>query len=156
ADGHRSASGSLTPAGDDLAAVNLAVTDALDGLDLPDGAVATLGGVSEDQAEAFAQLGLALLVAIGIVYVVMVATFKSLVQPLILLVSVPFAATGALAALLITDTPLGVPSLIGVLMLVGIVVTNAIVLIDLVNHYRRDGQSIDDALVNGARQRLRP
>ncbi|MGD7705133.1 efflux RND transporter permease subunit [Microlunatus sp. Y2014] len=155
-DGQRSATVSLTPTADDLAVINTAVTDALAELDLPEGAVATLGGVSADQAEAFAQLGLALLVAIAIVYVVMVATFKSLVQPLILLVSVPFAATGALAALLITDTPLGVPSLIGVLMLVGIVVTNAIVLIDLINHYRREGQSIDDALINGARQRLRP
>src|SRR5690606_32791318 len=98
--------------------------------------VVSLGGVSADQADAFSQLGLALLVAIAIVYVVMVATFKSLVQPLILLVSIPFAATGALAALLISDTALGVPSLIGLLMLIGIVVTNAIVLIDLVNHYR--------------------
>ncbi len=94
--------------------------------------------------------------AIAIVYVVMVATFKSLIQPLILLVSVPFAAVGALVALLITGTALSVPSLIGVLMLVGIVVTNAIVLIDLVNRYRNEGQSVNDALINGARQRLRP
>jgi hydrophobic/amphiphilic exporter-1 (mainly G- bacteria), HAE1 family len=115
-----------------------------------------VGGASEDQREAFSQLGLALIVAIAIVYVIMVATFKSLLQPGILLVSVPFAATGALAALLISDTPLGVPALIGVLMLVGIVVTNAIVLIDLVNRYRLAGQGIDDALINGARQRLRP
>jgi HAE1 family hydrophobic/amphiphilic exporter-1 len=132
------------------------VTAALERVDLPEGVDAVLGGVSADQQEAFGQLGLALLVAIAIVYVVMVATFKSLIQPLILLVSVPFAATGALVALLITGTPLGVPSLIGLLMLVGIVVTNAIVLIDLVNHYRNQGQSIEDALVNGARQRLRP
>ena len=67
----------------------------------------------------------------------MVATFKSLIQPLILLVSVPFAATGAVALLLVTGVPLGLPSLIGMLMLVGIVVTNAIVLIDLINQYRQ-------------------
>jgi HAE1 family hydrophobic/amphiphilic exporter-1 len=101
-------------------------------------------------------LFLALLAAIAIVYVVMVATFKSLIQPLLLLVSVPFAATGALIALLITGTPLGVPSLIGMLMLVGIVVTNAIVLIDLVNQRRRGGMSIEDAVFDGARLRLRP
>ncbi|GAA2092413.1 efflux RND transporter permease subunit [Microlunatus panaciterrae] len=155
-DGQRSATVSLTPAGENLREVNAAVTQALTRVDLPEGVDAKLGGVTADQADAFTQLGLALLVAIAIVYVVMVATFKSLIQPLILLVSVPFAATGALLALLITGTPLGVPSLIGLLMLVGIVVTNAIVLIDLVNHYRTAGQSIEDALINGARQRLRP
>lgn len=152
----RSATISLTPNGDNLRTVNTDVTAGLAELKLPTGVESTLGGVSADQSNAFAQLGLALLVAIAIVYVVMVATFKSLIQPLILLVSVPFAAVGALVALLISGTALSVPSLIGVLMLVGIVVTNAIVLIDLVNRYRSEGQSVDDALLNGARQRLRP
>lgn len=69
----------------------------------------------------------------------MVATFKSLLQPLLLLISVPFAATGALLLLLATGIPLGIASLIGVLMLVGIVVTNAIVLVDLINQYRERG-----------------
>ncbi|QGF22836.1 MMPL family transporter [Raineyella fluvialis] len=99
---------------------------------------------------------MALLVAIALVYVVMVATFRSLIQPLILLVSVPFAGVGAIAALVLTKTPLGVPSMIGALMLVGIVVTNAIVLIDLINQYRDRGRSIDDAVQEGARHRLRP
>ncbi|WP_197430147.1 efflux RND transporter permease subunit [Auraticoccus cholistanensis] len=156
-DGQRSATVSLTPADqDDLGAVTSAVTERLTGVDLPEGVRAELGGVATEQADAFNQLGLALLVAIAIVYVVMVATFKSLVQPLILLVSIPFAATGAIGGLLVTGTALGVPSLIGMLMLVGIVVTNAIVLIDLVNHYRAGGQPGWDALLNGARQRLRP
>jgi HAE1 family hydrophobic/amphiphilic exporter-1 len=97
-----------------------------------------------------------MLIAIVLVFIVMVATFRSLLQPLILLVSVPFAATGAIAALLITGTPLGIPSMIGLLMLIGIVVTNAIVLIDLVNSYRARGDGIDDAVLHGARLRLRP
>ncbi|MGI8458734.1 MAG: efflux RND transporter permease subunit [Propionibacteriaceae bacterium] len=155
-DGQRSATVSLTPTEDNLRTVNADVTSALAAMSLPPGATTELGGVSADQSNAFGQLGLALLVAVAIVYVVMVATFKSLIQPAILLVSVPFAATGALIALLVTGTPLGVPSLIGLLMLVGIVVTNAIVLIDLVNTYRHQGQTISDALINGARQRLRP
>ena len=80
---------------------------------------------------------------------------------LIQLVSVPFAATGAVALLLVTGVPLGLPSLIGMLMLVGIVVTNAIVLIDLINQYRqprdgRPGMDVADAITHGARQRLRP
>jgi HAE1 family hydrophobic/amphiphilic exporter-1 len=115
-----------------------------------------LGGISADQADSFSQLGLALLAAVAIVFVVMVATFSSLIQPLILLISIPFAATGALGLLLITDTPLGVPSLIGMLLLVGIVVTNAIVLIDLINQYRKQGRPMQEAIMDGARQRLRP
>jgi HAE1 family hydrophobic/amphiphilic exporter-1 len=99
---------------------------------------------------------LALLAAIAIVYLIMVATFRSLIQPLVLLVSIPFAATGAFVALLVTNTALGLPALIGMLLLVGIVVTNAIVLIDLINQYRIQGMPLEDAIVNGARQRLRP
>ncbi|MCY7287562.1 MAG: efflux RND transporter permease subunit, partial [Cryobacterium sp.] len=154
--GLRTATVSATPNIDDLGAANAQMTAALADTELPEGATATLGGVTADQTEAFAQLGIALLIAILIVYIVMVATFRSLLQPLLLLVSVPFAATGAIALQVITGIPLGVPSLIGVLMLIGIVVTNAIVLIDLVNQYRRRGQSVQDALVNGASRRLRP
>jgi HAE1 family hydrophobic/amphiphilic exporter-1 len=154
--GDRVATVSLTPDSDDLGAVTRAVTEALDTVELPIGASANIGGVSADQAESFGQLGLALLAAIAIVYLVMVATFSSLVQPLILLISIPFAATGALGLLLITDTPLGVPALIGMLLLVGVVVTNAIVLIDLINQYRKQGKSIQQSIMDGSRQRLRP
>ncbi|MEY4995205.1 MAG: hypothetical protein RLZ65_1054 [Actinomycetota bacterium] len=154
--GNRTAVVSLTPEGDDLGAISTAVTEKLATVDLPAGAEASIGGAAADQAESFSQLGLALLAAVAIVYIVMVATFGSLIQPLLLLVSIPFAATGALGLLLITDTALGVPALIGMLMLIGIVVTNAIVLIDLVNQYRKSGKSVQDALITGARQRLRP
>ncbi|THG29560.1 efflux RND transporter permease subunit [Naasia lichenicola] len=155
-DNQRSATISVTPASDNLGTANSAVQNAIDDLDLPAGASASLGGVTADQSEAFSQLGLALLAAILIVYTVMVATFRSLLQPLLLLISVPFAATGAILLQVVTGIPLGVPSLIGVLMLVGIVVTNAIVLVDLVNQYRVRGFSVPDAVRRGATQRLRP
>lgn len=155
-EGQRSVTISLTPTGDNLSSVTSDVKQVLADTALPAGANAELGGVASDQADSFKQLGLALLAAVAIVYVVMVATFKSLVQPLLLTASIPFAAVGAILALLVTGTPLGVPSMIGLLMLVGIVVTNAIVLIDLVNHYRLAGDGVDQALVDGARQRLRP
>ncbi|WP_328461892.1 efflux RND transporter permease subunit [Actinoplanes sp. NBC_00393] len=142
--------------GSNLTQVNQDLTAKLDGLDLPPGAEYTIGGVSADQEEAFGQLGLAVLAAIAIVFVIMVATFRSLLQPVILLVSIPFAATGAIGLLLITGTPLGVPALIGVLMLVGIVVTNAIVLMDLINHYRAQGYGVTEAVIEGGRHRLRP
>ncbi|MHA7281847.1 efflux RND transporter permease subunit [Arthrobacter sp. TMS2-4] len=159
--GERTARISITPSDDDLGTLTGAVDERLAGIDLPPGATATIGGASSQQAESFDQLFLALWAAVAIVYVIMVATFKSLIQPLILLVSIPFAATGAIALLLITGTPLGLPSLIGMLMLVGIVVTNAIVLIDLINQYRlphegRPGLPVADAIREGARQRLRP
>jgi HAE1 family hydrophobic/amphiphilic exporter-1 len=154
--GERVATVALTPDTDDLGAVTRDVTAKLAEIELPVGATATIGGVSAEQTESFQQLGLALLAAVAIVYLVMVATFSSLVQPLILLISIPFAATGALGLLLLTDTPLGVPALIGMLLLVGVVVTNAIVLIDLINQYRKQGRTIQQSIMDGSRQRLRP
>ena len=154
--GVRSATVAVTPNSDDVGTASAAVAAALADVNLPAGASATIGGVTAQQADAFSQLGLALLVAILIVYVVMVATFKSLRQPLLLLVSVPFAATGAIALQVISGIPLGTASLIGVLMLIGIVVTNAIVLVDLINQYRERGMSARDAIEHGAARRLRP
>ncbi|MDX3193899.1 efflux RND transporter permease subunit [Streptomyces sp. MN03-5084-2B] len=142
--------------GDDLTKTTADIKSKLDGLTFTGGAAYSLGGVSQDQQEAFANLFLALLAAIAIVFLIMVATFRSLIQPLILLVSIPFAATGAIGLLLATGTALGLPALIGMLMLVGIVVTNAIVLIDLVNQYRAEGMSVADAVTEGGRRRLRP
>ncbi len=154
--GQRTATITVPAASDDLTAGTTAVNEALAAAELPDGATAKVGGVAADQQDAFSQLGLAMLAAILIVYVVMVATFKSLRQPLLLLVSVPFAATGAILLQVVTGVPLGVASLIGVLMLIGIVVTNAIVLIDLVNQYREKGLSAHDAVLAGGEKRLRP
>ncbi|MFG1694580.1 efflux RND transporter permease subunit [Nonomuraea sp. NPDC049309] len=156
-DGERSATVSARAAdAGNLGAVTQELTEKLDGLDLGAGASYEIGGVSADQADAFADLGLAILAAIAIVFMIMVATFRSFVQPVILLVSIPFAATGAIGLLVATDTALGVPALIGMLMLVGIVVTNAIVLIDLINQYREQGMGVVEAVIEGGRRRLRP
>ncbi|HKT55581.1 MAG TPA: efflux RND transporter permease subunit [Microbacterium sp.] len=154
--GQRTATVTATPSTDNLSVANASVAKALDGADLPQSATATIGGVSSQQSTAFGQLGLALLAAILIVYIVMVATFRSLRQPLLLLISVPFAATGAIGLQIVTGVPLGVASLIGVLMLVGIVVTNAIVLVDLINQYREKGLRAHDAVIAGGSRRLRP
>jgi multidrug efflux pump subunit AcrB len=148
---------SATPEASDLGALSATIQSRLDAItDLPPGVTATLGGATENQREAFNQLGLAMLVAIALVFMIMVGTFRSLVQPLILMVSIPFAATGAVAGLLITDTALGVPAMVGLLMLIGIVVTNAIVLIDLINQYRGRGEALHSAITDGARLRFRP
>lgn len=155
-DGSRAATITAKPTGDNTGAVSSELQTKLKELDLPEGATASIGGVSEDQDEAFASLGLAMLAAIAIVFMLLVATFRSLIQPLILLVSIPFAATGAIGLLLATNTPMGVPALIGMLMLIGIVVTNAIVLIDLINQYRKQGLGVVESVIEGGRHRLRP
>jgi HAE1 family hydrophobic/amphiphilic exporter-1 len=154
--GVRSATVTVTPETADLGTASATLQSELDKLDLPDGATAELGGVTADQSSAFSQLFLALLAAILIVYTIMVATFRSLRQPLLLLVSIPFAATGAVLLQLASGIPLGVPSIIGLLMLVGIVVTNAIVLVDLVNQYRERGMDVREAIIHGSARRLRP
>ncbi|MGW4225300.1 efflux RND transporter permease subunit [Streptomyces bauhiniae] len=155
-DGQRAATVTAKPTGDNTGAVSTQLQSKIKALKLPAGATAEIGGVSSDQDDAFKNLGLAMLAAIAIVFMLLVATFRSLVQPLILLVSIPFAATGAIGLLILTGTPMGVPAMIGMLMLIGIVVTNAIVLIDLINQYRSQGYGVVEAVVEGGRHRLRP
>jgi HAE1 family hydrophobic/amphiphilic exporter-1 len=146
----------VVPSTSNVGNLSSLVQASVDKTKLPASATAVLGGFTTQQGDAFSQLGLALLAAILIVYVVMVAAFKSLRQPLLLLVSIPFAATGAIVLQVLSGVPLGVASIIGVLMLVGIVVTNAIVLVDLINQYRTRGMKVGDAIIHGASRRLRP
>ena len=154
--GERDATITGTITANDTRAVQTNVTNALNGVTLPTGASISTGGVFAQLATVLTQFALALLAAIGLVYLIMVATFRSLIKPLVLLVSIPFAATGAIIALVITNTSLSLPGLIGILMLTGIVVTNAIVLLDLVEQYRDRGLSLHDAIIEGGRHRLRP
>ncbi len=154
--GTRTATISADTTTDNTGAVSTAVQKKLSALHLPSGATYSLGGVTSNQAQAFSGLGYALLAAIVLVYLIMVGTFRSLVQPLILLVSIPFAATGSILLLLATHTQLGVPALIGLLLLIGIVVTNAIVLLDLVHQYRLKGLDARSAVLEGGSRRLRP
>ena len=155
--GQRTATITVTPEdADDLGALRTAVNNAVDSADLPSNVMTVEAGAGEQIGDVFGQLGLALAAAILIIYVVLVFIFKSLGQPLLLLISIPFAATGAFLVLLAADMPLGISSLVGILMLTGIVVTNAIVLIDLINQLRRDGMGLDEAISIGAQRRLRP
>lgn len=115
-----------------------------------------LAGVTQEQRSAFSGLYVSMAVAVLIVYLAMVLTFNSLVTPFVILFSLPLATIGAFPALLLTGRPLGISALIGFLMLIGIVVTNAIVLLDLVERLRAQGLSTHDALVEGGRTRVRP
>ena len=146
--------------GDDTGAVSLEVSSELDRLDsegeLPPGVTVEIGGVSEQQAEAFGGLFVAMGVAMVLVYLMLVLAFNSLIKPFILLFSLPLATIGAFPALLLTGRPIGVSALIGFLMLIGIVVTNAIVLLDLVERLRAEGVPLRDALIRGGHTRVRP
>ncbi|RLC42475.1 MAG: hypothetical protein DRH51_00685 [Candidatus Coatesbacteria bacterium] len=115
------------------------------------------GGEYEKMLETFSNLGFVLVVAMILVYMIMATQFESLTQPLSIMFSIPFAFTGSILFLFIFGQSLNITSFIGLIFLVGIVVTNAIVLVDFVNQLRRDKKhSIDDALVEAGKIRLRP
>jgi len=156
-DGQRSAEVSGVITSDNVGMVNQDVKVAIDELTLPPGVKTSLGGAAELMSDSFSSLGVAMLIAIALVYLVMVSTFGSLLTPFVILLSLPLAMIGAFPALLITGRELGLPAMLGLLMLIGIVVTNAIVMLEFVERLRReDGMSVHDALVQGASTRLRP
>lgn len=141
---------------EDVGSVNRAVQQKIDILPLPAGVEVTMGGVMEMMQESFTSMFVAILVAILLAYAVIAVTFRSFLKPIIIMVSLPLASIGALVGLLLAGQPLGVSALMGVLMLVGIVLTNAIVLIDLVEKLRKKGMDTYDALVESGRTRMRP
>ncbi len=155
-DGERSVTVSGTASGVSLGTATTALTEALDGLTLPGGPPTRSAAPAPSRPTRSVTSAWPYWSRSRSSSSSWSTTFRSLVQPLILLVSIPFAATGAIALLLATGTPLGVPALIGMLMLVGIVVTNAIVLMDLINQYREQGMSVQEAVIEGGRRRLRP
>lgn len=155
-DGSRSAEVSGVITESNVGQVNADVQSAIDHTELPTGVDTTLGGAAEAQSESFGALGIAMLVAVALVYLVMVATFGSLLTPFVILLTLPLAAIGAFPALLVTGRELGLPALLGLLMLIGIVVTNAIVMLEFVERLKEQGLSTRDALLEGAQTRLRP
>ncbi|GGB08115.1 efflux RND transporter permease subunit [Macrococcus hajekii] len=141
---------------DDVGKTTADVSQAINKIDKPNNVKVNVGGTSEDIGESFSQLGLAMLAAIGIVYLILVLTFKGGLAPLAILFSLPFTIIGVIVGLLLSGETLSVPSMIGVLMLIGIVVTNAIVLIDRVIHMEDRGLSTREALLEAAATRVRP
>lgn len=140
----------------DVQKASSSLQEKIDKLDLPDGVTVKFGGVTEQINDTFGQLGIAMLAAIAIVYFVLVVTFGGGLAPFTILFSLPFIVIGAMVGLLIGGETLNVSALMGVLMLIGIVVTNAIVLIDRVIHKEREGLSTRDALLEAGTTRLRP
>jgi len=156
-DGARSATITGTITSDATGGVNADVAKIVADYQAPEGVSVSIGGIGQDQGNAFASMGVAMLVAIAAVYIIMVASFGSLTTPFVILFSLPLAVIGVILALLVTGKTLGLPALIGDLMLIGIVVTNAIVLLEYVIELRHNrGLSLRDALIEGGKTRLRP
>ncbi|KPK48281.1 MAG: hypothetical protein AMJ77_00370 [Dehalococcoidia bacterium SM23_28_2] len=141
---------------DNLNAVSGKVDDAIAQAEKAAGVEISKGGIFEEQEEAFASLYIILAFAILVVYIVMVASLGSVVNPLIIMASLPFATIGCFFALFITQREIGLPAMIGFLMLIGIVVTNAIVLITFVEQQRARGLPTREALIRSGRARARP
>ena len=155
-DGLRSATITGDIVAEDTQAVGRLVDEKIASLSLPPGVSVSSGGIFGDIEEGFRAIFISMGVGIILVYLVMVASLGSLRNPFVIVTTLPFALIGALAALVITGRTLGLPAMMGILLLIGIVVTNAIVLIAFVEQLREKGMSVYDALINGGRVRLRP
>ncbi len=123
---------------------------------LPNGVTAMVSGQSEEMSESFRSMQFALALAVFLVYLVMASQFESLIHPLVILFTIPLALVGAVLALFITGTTINIVAFIGVIMLAGIVVNNAIVLVDLINQLRAQGRQKIDAIFEAGNARLRP
>ncbi|MBN2281946.1 MAG: efflux RND transporter permease subunit [Candidatus Marinimicrobia bacterium] len=156
-DQERMVSISCSVSGSDLRTVTTAVENMLEAMELPEDFYYQIGGAAEDMMESFMWLGIAIIAAIFLVYMVMASQFESLLDPFIIIFTVPLAIMGAIWGLFLTGTTLSVTALIGMVLLVGIVVNNGIVLVDYINQLReKHGYEIWMAILAGGKRRIRP
>ncbi|WP_158095123.1 efflux RND transporter permease subunit [Gottfriedia luciferensis] len=155
-DGKMYASVSAIVKGKDTAAVTKDVTTHLKKIDLPKSVDMKIGGGLDMITDGFSSLGIAMVVAVGLVFLIMSMTFGGLRTPFVILTSLIFVPVGAFLALFIGKQTLSMSAMIGLLMLIGIVVTNAVVLLDRVEHNRKNGLEVTDALIEASKTRLRP
>jgi multidrug efflux pump subunit AcrB len=146
----------VAPAGEDLGAVASKVDDIIARTKLPEGVRVNVRGSVEGMRQSFKSFGLGLVLSIVLVYLILMAQFASFIDPLIILLAIPPGITGVIVFLLITHTTLNVMSLMGVLMMTGIVVSNSILIVDVTRKYREGGMPIRDAVALACRVRLRP
>jgi HAE1 family hydrophobic/amphiphilic exporter-1 len=155
-DQQRLVTASANVAGRDLGSVAEDVQARLDGIPRPVGYDLFVAGAFEEQQQAFRELLIALLLAVALVYMVLASQYESLRSPLVVMLAVPLAAVGVLVTLFLTNTTLNLQSYIGCIMLGGIVVNNAILLVDQAGRLHRQGMSVSAAVAEAGRRRLRP
>jgi len=146
----------VSPAGEDLSGVVKSVEGIIHATSLPEGVRVTIRGSAQAMQTSFRAFGFGLILATLLVYLILVAQFKSFVDPLLILLAVPTGLTGVLVILCLTGTTLNVMSLMGVVMMVGIVVSNSILIVDFTNRLRAEGRSLREAVSLACRVRLRP
>jgi hydrophobic/amphiphilic exporter-1 (mainly G- bacteria), HAE1 family len=146
----------VAPKSDDLGGTRAAVQRALKNIALPPETRTAIRGSVEAMQESFQSFGYGLLLAVVLLYLVMVAQFRSFLDPFIIMFSVPMGLIGVVWTLLLTNTTLNIESFMGIIAMVGIVVSNAILLVDFANRRRRDGEELRSAIVESARIRMRP
>ncbi len=156
ADGDRVALVTANLVGRDLGSASEEIVQVLEGMTFPAGFDWRIGGQRQEMETSFQSMRFAILLAVFMVYLVMASQFESLLHPFVILFSVPFSMVGVLATLYLFDVAVSIVVLIGVILLAGIVVNNAIILVDYTNRLRRSGQSKWDALRNAGQTRLRP
>ena len=140
----------------DLGAAVADANSIIDGTPMPQGITAMVSGQNEEMQDSFRSMQFALLLAVFLVYIVMASQFESLVHPLVILFTIPLALVGAVLALFLTGTTVNVVAFIGIIMLAGIVVNNAIVLVDLINQLQAQGLEKTSAIMEAGQARLRP
>lgn len=143
-------------AGRDLGSITADIENRLENMNFPEGYSYTIGGQAEDMLESFQQLALALVFSIFLVYAVMAIQFENYLYPFVIMFSMPATVIGVLLGLFVTQKPLSLPAFVGVIMLAGIVVNNAIVLVDYINILRRRGIDRYEAIMEAGPSRLRP
>lgn len=136
--------------------VGAEIQEKMKGVDIPEGISISYKGDMENQADAFGSLGFALLTSILLVYLIMVALYDSYVYPFVVLFSIPLAIIGALLALALAKQTMNIFSILGIIMLIGLVAKNAILVVDFTNDLKRAGKNTKDALMEATRIRLRP
>src|SRR5690606_8640249 len=140
----------------DLGAAVAEAREIIARIPMPPGVTATVSGQNEEMQASFRSMQFALVLAVFLVYLVMASQFESLMHPFVIMFTIPLALVGAVLALFITGTTVNVVAFIGVIMLAGIVVNNAILLVDRINQTRARGVNKHDAILEAGRSRLRP
>jgi CzcA family heavy metal efflux pump len=142
--------------GRDLGSVSKDISNKIDNIQIPSGFQVQMSGNIEQQKQTFSDLGLALILAVILVYMVMASQFQSLIDPFIIMFTVPLGMVGVIWALFLTNTTLSVTSFEGVIVMIGIVVSNGILLVDYTNRLRKTGIELHEAVIKAGRTRLKP
>jgi multidrug efflux pump subunit AcrB len=146
----------VRPAGEDLSRIAAEVDTLIANAEIPKGVEITLRGMVQSMRQSFKSFAVGLLLSVLLLYLILVAQFRSFIDPFIILLALPPAITGVLLTLWLTDTTLNVMSLMGVVMLAGVAMSNSILIVEFAHHLIQEGMSVAEGIIKACRVRLRP